>query len=164
MHLMVRTLCNIRVANYETSRIDYHKLQICFCEKKRRRTISRVMSAVGTTFLERVTSTTFRHLSEPDVTIAALAAYPPAMGEQPLNAGILGLATQRRAARDITAAPGGLLPHLFTLTLQAGGRLFSVTLLYRCRQLPVRKFGALCCPDFPHIASTAMSDEMPVCA
>ena len=29
------------------------------------------------------------------------------------------------------------------------GRLFSVTLLCRRRQLPVKKYGALCCPDFP---------------
>ena len=37
----------------------------------------------------------FRHLSEPDVATTALAAYPPTMGEQPLNAGILGLATHK---------------------------------------------------------------------
>ena len=28
-------------------------------------------------------------------------------------------------------------------------RLFSVTLLCLYRQLPVKKYGALCCPDFP---------------
>jgi len=38
-----------------------------------------------------------------------------------------------RAARHLAVAPGGLLPHLFTLALPAegGGRLFSVTLSLR---------------------------------
>jgi hypothetical protein len=54
----------------------------------------------------------------------------------------------RRTANHVAMATGGLLPHLFTLTLQAG-RLFSVTLLYPYEYLPVRKRDALCCPDFP---------------
>ena len=36
-----------------------------------------------------------RHLSERRVATVALAVYPPAMDEQPLNAGILDLATHR---------------------------------------------------------------------
>lgn len=53
--------------------------------------------------------------------------------------------------------PGGLLPHLFTLTLPLKvWRLFSVTLQYPCGYLPVRKYGALWCPDFPHCLSNAV--------
>ena len=54
----------------------------------------------------------------------------------------------RCAARNVAIAPGELLPRLFTLTARRR-RLFSVTLLCRHRQLPVRKYGTLCCPDFP---------------
>ena len=54
----------------------------------------------------------------------------------------------RRAAGYIAIAPGGLLPHLFTLTTKRW-RLFSVTLLHPREWLPVRKYGALRCPDFP---------------
>ena len=71
----------------------------------------------------------------------------------------LSLQPIRHAARDITIASGGLLPHLFTLT-PVWRRLFSVTLLYRYRQLPVKKYGALCCPDFPHTPHAWVSDEM----
>jgi len=43
-----------------------------------------------------------------------------------------------------------LLPHVFTLTSQLAGGLFSVALAVAgCRRLPVRKQDALCCPDFP---------------
>ena len=46
---------------------------------------------------------------------------------------------------------GGLLPHLLTLTptLEKEGRLFSSALLCLHRQLSVRKWSALRCPDFP---------------
>ena len=54
----------------------------------------------------------------------------------------------RRTARNVATTTGKLLPHLFTLIPQAE-RLFSVTLLCPREQLPVRKHGALCCPDFP---------------
>ncbi len=47
----------------------------------------------------------------------------------------------------------GLLPHVFTLVPIKPGRLFSVALAVHSsvsrNVLPVRKYGALCCPDFP---------------
>ncbi len=89
------------------------------------------------------------------------AAYPPAMDEQPIvtksikgcHAPVyMALQPIRRAACRVTTTSGGLLPHLFTIapvTRKLLRLLFSVTLLCRCRQLTVRKYGALCCPDFP---------------
>ena len=53
-------------------------------------------------------------------------------------------------ADAVTRAAGELLPHLFTLTGRVR-RLFSVTLLYPHGQLPVKKYGALCCPDVPPV-------------
>ena len=41
-----------------------------------------------------------------------------------------------------------LLPRVFTLTL-SGGIFFCGTVCCPCRHLPVKKYGALCCPDFP---------------
>lgn len=61
----------------------------------------------------------------------------------------------RRAALHLTVEPGRLLPYLFTLTyepkLDAGGYFLSRFLHSRPR-LPVKKYGALCCPDFPQAA------------
>lgn len=61
----------------------------------------------------------------------------------------------RRAARHLAVAPGGLLPHLFTLTCEpkpnAGGCFLS-RFLHSLPRLPVKKYGALCCPDFPQAA------------
>ena len=89
------------------------------------------------------------------------AAYPPAMDEQPIvtksikgcHAPVyMALQPIRRAACRVATTPGGLLPHLFTITSstrRGEGQSFSVTLLCRHRQLPVKEYGALCCPDFP---------------
>ena len=44
---------------------------------------------------------------------------------------------------------GGLLHHLLTLTRHDGGRLFSSALTHCRQQLPVKKWDALRCPDFP---------------
>ena len=68
----------------------------------------------------------------------------------------------RRAARHVAMTAGGLLPHLFTLAPSSRGetgQLFSVTLLCRRRQLSVREYGALCCPDFPLAAHKSASDS-----
>ena len=56
----------------------------------------------------------------------------------------------RRTASYIAIRPGELLPHLFTLTGRIR-RSFSVTLLHPRGQLPVKKYGALCCPDVPPV-------------
>ncbi len=55
----------------------------------------------------------------------------------------------RRTATDVTIGTGELLPHLLTLDPAWPGRLFSSPLLCPCEHLPFRKYGALCCPDFP---------------
>jgi hypothetical protein len=68
----------------------------------------------------------------------------------------------RCTARNVATTTGGLLPHLFTLTLPKAGRLFSVPLLYPHGYLPVRKYGALRCPDFPPPAK-AGSDRTACC-
>ena len=44
-----------------------------------------------------------------------------------------------------------------------GRRLFSVTLLHTREWLPVRKYDALRCPDFPHPAHYAESDKTRYC-
>ena len=41
-----------------------------------------------------------------------------------------------------------LLPRVFTLTPK-GGIFFCGTVCCPCGHLPVKKYGALCCPDFP---------------
>ena len=91
----------------------------------------------------------FHHLSCPDITVGIIrptprqeraALMPVYMVFQPI----------RRTAPAVTSRTGELLPHLFILIpTQVSGRLFSVTLLYPHGYLPVRKHGALCCPDFP---------------
>jgi len=55
----------------------------------------------------------------------------------------------RRTANHVAMTTGRLLPHLFTLTPIFTGAVFSVTLLRTYARLPVRKHGALYCPDFP---------------
>jgi len=45
-----------------------------------------------------------------------------------------------------------LLPHIFTLTCRKfdiGGNFLWHFLFPQQRDLPVKKYGALCCPDFP---------------
>ena len=67
-----------------------------------------------------------------------------------------------RTAARVTPGTGELLPHLFTLAPAADGtpeRLFSVPVLCPHGHLPVRKCGALCCPDFPLPAMTTDSDR-----
>ena len=108
----------------------------------------------------------------PSVATAAKAVYPPAVGEPPTRDFLpedtaalpvyMTLQPIRRAARHLTVAPGGLLPRLFTRGVVAPflerygspvrkwGGCFLSRCLCGCPRLPVRKYGALCCPDFPH--------------
>ena len=80
----------------------------------------------------------------------SFSGLPPGIGRAILHAPVyMTLQPIRRTASYIAIRPGELLPHLFTLTGRVR-RLFSVTLLYPHGQLPVKKYGALCCPDFPH--------------
>jgi len=64
----------------------------------------------------------------------------------------LALQLVRGTANDVATAAGELLPHLFTrsrLRRIKTGWLFSVTLLQTFTRLPIKKYDALCCPDFP---------------
>lgn len=88
------------------------------------------------------------------------AAYPPAKDEQSLQMPVyLALQPMRCAAPYVTIRSGELLPRLFTLTGLAGGYFLS-HLLCRYRQLPVRKHGALRCPDFPPAAHASVGDTI----
>ena len=76
--------------------------------------------------------------------------YPPASDEQPLEPVYMVFQPIWCTASGVASGTGELLPHLFPLSLRLrSGRLFSVTLQYPRGYLPVRKHGALCCPDFP---------------
>ena len=80
----------------------------------------------------------------------ASSNLPPGIGRAILHAPVyMILQPIRCTATIVTNATGKLLPHLFTLIPPLARRLFSVTLLCSREQLPVRKYGALCCPDFP---------------
>ena len=54
----------------------------------------------------------------------AVAVYPSAMDEQPLNADILDLATHKACHNYVTTTMRELLPHIFTLTHQKTGGYF----------------------------------------
>jgi hypothetical protein len=76
---------------------------------------------------------------------------PPGTGRAALLPVYMVFQPIRCTAPGVAAGTGELLPRLFTLPPRAKprGRLFSVTLLYPHGYLPVRKYGALRCPDFP---------------
>ena len=65
----------------------------------------------------------------------------------------------RRTAEEYRYLRGGLLPRLFTLTLAGGYSLLR--LLRPHGRLPVRKRGALCCPDFPLLSMRRAATEPP---
>ena len=92
-----------------------------------------------------------------------LAAYPLQgwIPEEPFGSGqlpspkgpavYLALQPMRCTAASVTTGTGGLLPRLFTLIPTPRGRngYFLLHSLRAFTRLPVRKHGALCCPDFP---------------
>jgi len=109
---------------------------------------------------------TLYHLSSQNITVLLLQPTPPdffvrqrnragssVVPQQRQTIGIyLALQPVRRTAGCVTIAAGALLPHLFTRSpnRHVGSRwLFSVTLLSPFKDLPVKKHGALRCPDFP---------------
>src|SRR5690606_31748773 len=81
--------------------------------------------------------------------------FPPTGGMEasnsPVSATYLALQPPGFTAMYVTIQSRGLLPHVFTLTPINRSGLFSVALSVSAswRTLPVRKRGALCCPDFP---------------
>ena len=88
----------------------------------------------------------------------ASSNLPPGIGRAILHTPVYMILQPIRCTATIVAnSTGELLPRLFTLTpknispkrKKMSKRLFSVTLLCPHEQLPVRKYGALRCPDFP---------------
>lgn len=84
----------------------------------------------------------------------ALAAYPPGSDGQPSIPGIFGLATRKVYPVPVSPPlPVGSYPTFSPLPrpLQAGAVIFCGTccLPPHGGSLPVRKYGALRCPDFP---------------
>ncbi len=78
------------------------------------------------------------------------AAYPPASGEQPSSAGIHGLATRRTYSREMSPFPRwALTPPFHPYRSRNSGGYFLLRLPDPRGSLPVRKDGALRCPDFP---------------
>ena len=91
------------------------------------------------------------HLSRPAVTRTARQQPTPRhRASNPTTAGIHGLATRETywPERVATSAVGSY-PAFSPLPSRPGRRSFSVTLLSPREDLPVRKRGALRCPDFP---------------
>jgi len=90
------------------------------------------------------------HLSRPAVTRPARQQPTPRhRASNPRQSSVYTvLQPARRTAGTCRHVRGGLLPRLFTLTARRR-RSFSVTLLSPREDLPVRKRGALRCPDFP---------------
>lgn len=78
---------------------------------------------------------------------------PSESGEQPSNLSLHDLSAHKvYLAPCITTEDGELLPRHFTMTSIVTSRLpiFCGTIcIHQRRTLPVRKYGALCCPDFP---------------
>ncbi len=69
----------------------------------------------------------------------------------------------RRTATNVTISTGELLPHLLTLIPAKPGRLFSSPLLCPHEHLPFRKYGALCCPDFPPLPIKMGKSDRTIC-
>jgi hypothetical protein len=86
-----------------------------------------------------------------------LTTYPPGLGEPPSGPGLFGLSTHKVYPPQ-GSPPAAVSPYLTFSPLPAPPeaerrRLFSVALSRtppRAEWLPVRKYAALCCPDFPH--------------
>ena len=93
----------------------------------------------------------------------ALAVYPPTWGEQPSWTPVyMTLQLPRRTALVSPQGRWALTPpsHPYRWNPKAQRRFFSSALLYPRGQLSVRKWDALCCPDFPP-AQTAQATGRP---
>jgi len=84
---------------------------------------------------------------------------------------LFGLSTPEVYLHNCCQQCRGLLPRVFTLSAGepkfANGGIFSVALSVNVRlplrRLPVRKQGALCCPDFPRDSTEAPSRDRADC-
>jgi hypothetical protein len=92
----------------------------------------------------------FHHLSCPDISAWIIRPTPRHRTSSPYRRYTWSF--NPSGVRLQMLPPGPVSSYLtfspFPLT-NGSGRLFSVTLLYPHGYLPVRKDGALCCPDFP---------------
>ena len=93
------------------------------------------------------------HFSRPTVTRRLKRPTQKTRTSSPFGPG--GPASSYLVLQPIRFTPSGcrhpmreLLPHVFTLT-SCEAVVFCGTCCCPCGHLPVRKYGALCCPDFP---------------
>lgn len=90
--------------------------------------------------------------------LRALSVYPSTSDEPPYNTLVyMTFPLIMRTATQYHYRFGGLLPRLFTLTRHSTESTGGYFLLRSSasRQLPVRKYDALCGPDFPLVQLTA---------
>ena len=107
---------------------------------KNRRSVSRVLYSAKAECLSFI-SNLCHHKS--------LAIYPPTSDEQSYCVGIHDLATHKVYGLRCRHHNRWALTSPFHHYSDKSELFFSVTLLCLYKQLPVRKYGALCCPDFP---------------
>ena len=86
------------------------------------------------------------------------AFYPPARASNPQMPVYVNLQPPRRTARTSLHGRWALTPPSHPYPC---GRLFSSALLCSRKQLSVRKWCALCCPDFPPLLFKATATDRP---
>ena len=89
----------------------------------------------------------------------AKAFYPPARTSSPQMPVYMNLQLPRRTARTSLHDRWALTPPSHPYPC---GRLFSSALLHLRRWLSVRKWSALCCPDFPPLLVATATDHLTV--
>ena len=85
----------------------------------------------------------------------AKAFYPPAWASNPQAPVYMNLQPPRRTARTSLHGRWALTPPSHPYPC---GRLFSSTLICPREQLSIRKWSALCCPDFPPLLVATATD------
>ena len=88
------------------------------------------------------------------------AFYPPARASNPQTPVYMNLQPPRHTARTSLHDRWALTPPSHPYPC---GRLFSSTLLCPREQLSVRKWSALCCPDFPPLPLKGNGDRLSDC-
>ncbi len=118
-------------------------------QKKRRPSVSRVLFPVAK---NRRMPAIYPELLSPTVSIV----LPSNLGKgTPSSVGLHELSTSGVHSTAVTRRPGGLLPHLLTLTLREKHGFARGAVLFFCTHRPLRISSILgsglpmCCPDFP---------------
>ncbi len=112
----------------------------------------------------------FSHCCEPLSFIStwrcrqALTTYPPGLGGQPSTPGIFGLSTHKVYPPDMS--PYRAVSSYLTFSPLSRHKCRDGYFLWHylfpaTRDLPVRKYGALCCPDFPPINDERQGGLLP---